>query len=152
MFEVRQAITSTELEAAIAIQLKVFSGEQGIPEADCMHGNSEASHVLAFDDGQPVATGRLVLSPDGDAEVARIAVLPSHRKAGIGNDLVRALEDLAARQGARRLELHPHRYLQAFYERLGYTKSGDAVDVVGGHELITMCKTIDMPHGTAGDA
>jgi len=139
MVVIKPVTTGTELEAAIGIQLNVFSGEQGIPEADCHEGNEDARHVLALDGEKPVATARLIC---GEGELARVAVLPPHRKGGIGRELVLALEEIAVQERAHGITLHPHRHLESIYESLGYFNANDSVDVVGGHELITMYKDI----------
>ena len=143
MIAIKQVRTQQELEAAIDIQLSVFTEEQGIPESLCLEGNDEARHVLALDQGRPVATARLICRPDGDSELARVAVLPSHRQAGIGRALVLALEEIAVQCGARSIVLHPHLQLESFYARLGYARLTDAVEVVGGHELIAMSRLIE---------
>ncbi len=142
MIAIRQVTTRQELEAAIVIQLKVFCEEQGIPESVCLEGNDDASHVLALERSRPVATARLICKPDGDAELARVAVLPSHRKAGIGRALVLALEEIAVQKSLRSITLKPHLHLESFYASLGYSRLNDATDVVGSHKLITMCKII----------
>jgi predicted GNAT family N-acyltransferase len=142
MIVIKPVTTDTELEAAIGIQLNVFSGEQGIPEADCHAGNDDARHMLALDGEKPVATARLICGQDGEGELARVAVLPSHRNGGIGRELILALEEIAVQEGVHGITLHPHRHLESFYESLGYFRANDSVDVVGDHELITMYKVI----------
>lgn len=142
MIRIKQAKTQEEIAAAIGIQLCVFTGEQGISETLCQEGNEDAYHVLALDRDQPVATARLILKPDGESELARVAVLASHRKAGIGAAMVQALEKIAMQQGAHSIVLCPHLYLESFYARLGYVRRHDSVEVVYGHELITMHKKL----------
>ena len=142
MVRIRQVDTNEDYDSAIAIQLAVFTDEQGIPRATCMEDNQCASHVLAFDGVEPVATARITCDKDDVAEIARVAVLPSHRRTGIGRNMVVELEAMARHQGAREIVLHPHRYLEAFYARLGYTRQSDTIDMVGGHDLITMTKFI----------
>lgn len=142
MIAIKQVSTQQELEAAIVIQLKVFCEEQGISESLCLEGNDDASHVLAIERSTPVATARVICRPDGGAELARVAVLPSHRKAGIGRALVLALEEIAVQKGVRSITLKPHLHLESFYTRLGYSRLNDAIDVVGSHKLITMRKIV----------
>jgi predicted GNAT family N-acyltransferase len=143
MIAIKQVTTQRELEAAIVIQLRVFCEEQGIPKSLCLEGNDDASHVLALERSRPVATARVIYRPDGDGELARVAVLPSHRKAGIGRALVLALEEIAVQNGVRCLTLKPHLHLEPFYAGLGYTRLNDAIDIVGSHELITMQKIVN---------
>jgi predicted GNAT family N-acyltransferase len=134
--------TPEELAAAMAIRRRVFVEEQGIPaDLDEDGLDSSAVHVLVCDGKQPVATGRLVIDTRNEGVLARIAVLPSHRGGGLGRRVVRELESLARRRGLTALSLQPHRYLERFYADLGYeTVAGTSI--VGGHELITMRKSL----------
>ncbi len=143
MISIKPVTTDEEFAAAVGIQLSVFSGEQGIPEAACHEGNDAACHVLALDGEKPVATARLTCGRDGEGELARVAVLPGYRKGGIGRDLVIALEQIAVREGLHGIILRPHAYLESFYAALGYSRANDLVDVVGGCELITMHKRFE---------
>lgn len=143
MVKIRQVRTDQELDAAVDIQLEVFTGEQGIPRATCLEGNRDAKHVLAYEGDRPVATARVIVGEDGCAEIARVAVLPQHRGAGIGHKMVASLESLALQLDAQSITLHPHLYLESFYESLGYHRQGDDIDIVGGHQLITMTKPLE---------
>lgn len=135
--------TAAELAAARAIRVAVFVEEQGIPpELDDDGLDQGALHVLALDGDLPVGTGRVVVPPDGAAVAARIAVIASHRKHGLGPRLVQALEDVARAHGARTVTLEPHVHLEAFYRRLGYEVTAGSHDV-GAHRLITMVKQLD---------
>jgi predicted GNAT family N-acyltransferase len=134
------AETAESLEAAMAIRHEVFVKEQGIPAALDNDGEDAAArHVLAFSGDRPVATGRVTISPSGEAVLARIAVRSGHRGLGLGRRVVRELETLAAAAGARVFRLHPHHYLEGFYEELGYRKIAEGGSV-GGHRLIVMAK------------
>ena len=140
------AKTPEQYQQAIAIQLAVFFEEQGIPEATCLEGNKDATHALALLDAVPIATARLLPLENAHAEIARVAVLPAHRGAGLGGRLVIALEEQARRLEIESVELHPHDYLEPFYERLGYRREDDSSEIVGGHRLLTMHKRLtDQP-------
>ena len=142
MLTIRPAVTQQELETAENIQITVFNVEQGIPEETCREGNRRATHVLVYDDEQAIATGRLVIDAGSCAELARIAVLKSHRGKGVGGKVVVALEEIAASVGATRLSLNPHQYLEPFYRRLGYVADAGEAEDVAGHLLITMRKVV----------
>lgn len=142
MLTIIRAQSANENADAVRIQLAVFSDEQGIPRETCLAENENAHHVLAMDCDNAVATARLLELDDGVGEIARVAVIREHRGAGLGHRLVRELETVARELGLRRLILHPHHYLEAFYSGHGYEKTDDAVETVGGHELITMSKSL----------
>lgn len=55
--------------------------------------------------------------------------------------LHRYLESIAVAQNLTLLTLQPHKYLEAFYQSLGY-HTVPGTDFVGDHELLTMEKDI----------
>lgn len=143
MWELRLVQKEEDLEQALALRKEIFVREQGIPaELDEDGFDDRASHILVLFEGQPVATGRLLVSDEGsDGVLARIAVRSTFRGRGLGQLVVSELEGFAESAGVRTLTLHPHHYLERFYRDLGYlTVSG--TDTVGGHELITMSKRL----------
>lgn len=142
MEEIRRVQTPAELEQARALRHEIFVREQEIPielEEDGL--DEEAEHVLVLIDGEPVATGRLVITDEGDGVLARIAVRSGFRGRSLGKRVVRELERYAEERRVRSLSLHPHRYLERFYRHLGYA-TVPGTDVVGKHELIKMTKRL----------
>lgn len=112
-------------EEAIAIRRRVFIEEQGVPEADELDGHdAERAHFLARD-----AAGRAIgcacLRPYGALhKVERVAALPERRGAGLGRELMAAVEAHARQIGARELVLHAQASVVAFYEKLGWRSIG----------------------------
>lgn len=117
----------------------VFIEEQGVDWAGEIDAfQDEAVHVLGEVDGEPVASGRLRLLPDGWAKLERIAVRPRWRGRGLARGMVRFLLDEAARRGAVRLKLHAQVYLEGFYAGFGFVREGDVFDECGiAHLLMT---------------
>ncbi len=75
------------------------------------------------DDGavaRAVGGARLLRSPNGVAQIGRVAVLPAWRGQGLGVRLLRLLEELALARGYREAVLHAQLPVQGFYERQGY--------------------------------
>lgn len=138
-----RAQTEKEYADAIRIQLAVFSEEQGIPRETCLARNEDAHHVLAMQDDTAIATARLLELDDAVGEIARVAVIRQYRGAGLGHRLVQELESVAQELDLGRLVLHPHHYLESFYAGHGYRRTDHAVELVGGHQLITMSKLLD---------
>lgn len=136
----KEVTSPTQLRAAFAIRYAVFVSEQGIPN-DIERDNQDAAsrHLLAVCADVPIATARLTVMNDGEAVLARVAVLPPHRKVGVGRLLVKKAEVFALEANVRRITLHPHDYLERFYEELGYNRFGDQ-STVGPHRLIEMEK------------
>lgn len=79
--------------------------------------------VVALDGIAPVGCGGLRFGDDGIAEVTRVFVERSHRRAGLGARVVRELERLAVAHGVTELRLDTRHDLadaQRLYLRLGF--------------------------------
>ena len=128
-----------ELMQALAIREVVFIEEQHVPEG--IERDAEdvrAFHVLAFQGGHAIGTGRLVPVPvpaSGDTgrlgQIGRMAVLQAHRKAGVGTLLLAALEEAARRQQLTGVLMHAQLYAIGFYRRHGYDPVGPVFEEAG---------------------
>jgi RimJ/RimL family protein N-acetyltransferase len=91
---------------------------------------ADAALFVADEDGELV--GRLSITRDPHPASAHVAdlglmVASSHRRLGIGSELMRAAEEWARRARVTKLELHvfPHNAPAiALYEKLGYVREG----------------------------
>ncbi len=111
-----------------AIRTEVFVREQNIPiDLEWDSWDDRSLHCVAYLDGQPVGTGRLL--PDG--HIGRMAVLPAHRRTGLGGLVLRTLIDAAAARGHLEVELSAQAYVAQFYMRHGFAPEGDPYDEVG---------------------
>jgi predicted GNAT family N-acyltransferase len=131
--------SEAELWQALAIREVVFIEEQHVPEGiERDAEDARAYHVLAIQGGHAIGTGRLVMlaePPAGEAgawaQIGRMAVLQSHRKARVGSMLLNALEDEARRRGVTGILLHSQLYALEFYKRHGYEAVGDVFKEAG---------------------
>jgi len=142
-YEAGQAVTqvatgdwATLREAASAVRTAVFIEEQGIARADEWdEADASAVHTVVRNPlGQPLATGRLLREGDADSGVSRIgrmAVLQPLRSAGVGRQVIHALEQAAHARGDREVVLSAQRSAEGFYRRLGYTPVGEPYMDVG---------------------
>jgi phosphoribosylglycinamide formyltransferase-1 len=119
------------LECAFAVRREVFCEEQNVPEELELDARDEdAWHFLAFVDGEPAATARL-LQTEGAAKIGRVAVRKAYRGRGLGDKVMEA-----AMHAAKELRLDPM-VLDAqlpvipFYERFGFVAEGDVFDDAG---------------------
>lgn len=113
---------------AYAVRTAVFVDEQGFSaglEIDAL--DPQAYHIVFYEDGDPVATGRFFQNADKPEEfiIGRVAVVKTMRGAGLGRVLMAALEDAAKQQGAKRAVLGAQCQAREFYEKHGYTATGD---------------------------
>ena len=123
--EVRRVTTAAEREAGLAIRRTVFVDGQGVsPEADLDGLDDVARHALATLAAIPVGTLRWRWYAPGTAKVERVAVLPGHRRLGIGRALVAwALRDIAA-EGAAAAMLHAQTDAIGLYRAFGFVEDG----------------------------
>lgn len=116
--------------AALAeIRRRVFIEEQAVLEALEWDGLDEvAVHVLARDDAnRPIGCARLL--PGG--KIGRMAVLPGWRGQGVGQSMLRALIELARKQGLAEISLSAQTHAIAFYEQAGFRVCSAIYDDAG---------------------
>lgn len=146
---IAQIKSEADLMQALAIREVVFIEEQHVPEGiERDAEDARAYHVLAFQGGHAIGTGRLVMLPEPPpgqsgkwAQVGRMAVLQAHRKAKVGSLLLSTLEDEARRRGVDGIMLHAQLYALEFYKKRGYVPVG-AVFEEAGIEHLEMHKTL----------
>jgi GNAT superfamily N-acetyltransferase len=121
-------------DAAYAIRYAVFVEEQGIPaELEIDEYDPIAQHVLAFVDGQCVATARIYLDEQDPSKtkIGRMAVLKGFRGQGIGTALLGEAIRAGMMQGASIFELHAQQSAAPFYAKLQFKPDGAIFDEVG---------------------
>ena len=109
-------------EDICAIRYEVFVGEQNVPEELEIDGlDDEAKHVLAFVDGLPIGTGRIL----NDGHIGRVAVLKNYRGLGIGKlimkELIKWAQEISLKKGWLSSQWHAH----SFYLDLGFVCAGE---------------------------
>jgi len=119
-------------EEACPIRKRVFIDEQGVPaDMELDEYDPTAQHALAYLNSECIGTARLVTLPGDIGRIGRMAVLPMHRKQGVGGELLCALLELSKSQGITKLELHAQLSAIAFYEQYGFIAQGDIYDEAG---------------------
>jgi predicted GNAT family N-acyltransferase len=107
---------------ASPIRFTVFVEEQGVPrEIELDEYDPVSIHVVAFEDQEPVATGRLL--PDG--HIGRMAVLKAWRGRGIGGAILKALIKVARQNGHADVALSAQVHAVPFYRAHGFIPEGD---------------------------
>ncbi|HLM09621.1 MAG TPA: GNAT family N-acetyltransferase [Thermoleophilaceae bacterium] len=139
--EVRKARSEEEVAAALALRSRVFCEEQGVSfEADQDGRDSEATHIVAVDDGTVIGTCRLLFRGQV-ARLGRLAVEPERRGDGVAAAILREADRVATQAGAESIALHAQTYAQSLYEHAGYEEYGPAF-VEEGIEHVAMEKRL----------
>lgn len=128
-------LTREELYALLELRQIVFCVEQKCAYLDCDGKDQRAIHLLGQDaSGSLLAYARLL--PPGvsfaDASIGRVVTHPSSRRGGLGRELMReAIARTRATFGSGAIQIGAQRYLQRFYEELGFVASSPVYDEDG---------------------
>lgn len=113
------------LTDAYSIRREVFIHEQNVPEEEDIDGTDHSCiHLVAYDNGIPVSTGRIMVTKE-DFIIGRVATLKNYRGRGIATSVMHALINACAEMGSDRKILHAQLTALSFYTKLGFTAYGD---------------------------
>lgn len=124
MFSTKWFDGCEDFEDVRKVRIPVFCDEQGVPEELVFDlEDKNAMVVVVYDNGSPVATGRVI--KDGDKMLlGRIAVLKQFRGMKYGDLVVRMLIRKCYDSGFKKQYVHAQLQARGFYERLGFTAFG----------------------------
>ncbi|MFB6091937.1 MAG: GNAT family N-acetyltransferase [Haloquadratum sp.] len=138
--------TDGERADALAIRRAVFVDEQGVDESievdDHDDPAADATHFVAYDDGDVVGAARLrgvsdaalraaPADDDPTAKVERVAVAADRRGEGWGRRIMTAVETRARERDFGRIVLHAQTSVRSFYVELGYHAHGEEFEEAG---------------------
>jgi len=111
-----------------AIRYEVFINEQNVPEEIEIDGlDGKAKHVLAFVDGVPIGTGRIL----SDGHIGRVAVLKKYRGQGSGKLIMKELVKWAQDKNLEKVWLSSQWQAHSFYLDLGFVCVGEIYKEAG---------------------
>jgi GNAT superfamily N-acetyltransferase len=129
------AFASRDYEETRELRRRVLLEPFGIPLHVASTDDERAFHFAAFADGSPKAPciGCLLLVPraPGELQLRQMAVVPEHRRRGLGTHLHEFAERWARSAGAQRLFAHARLPALPFYTSLGYRPVGEPFFEVG---------------------
>jgi predicted GNAT family N-acyltransferase len=138
---VRRARDRAEVDAALALRVKVFCEEQGVSREEELDGlDAEALQIVALDESGVIATCRL-RDLGAEWKLERMAVEGRLRGLGVGRRLLAGAEDEARAAGARTMLLHAQIRAEPFYAANGYASEGERF-IDAGIEHIAMRKAL----------
>ena len=115
-------------EDICSIRYEVFVNEQKVPGKLEIDGlDHEAKHVLAFVDGVPIGTGRIL----NDGHIGRVAVLKNYRGLGIGKLIMKELIKWAQDMSLEKVWLSSQWHAHSFYLDLDFVCVGEIYKEAG---------------------
>ncbi len=81
----------------------------------------EAIHIMACDDDKIVGVARLHFNSMEEAQIRYMAVDEKYRGQGIGSMMLRRLEEIAKKKGAKYIILNARENAVNFYKKNGYS-------------------------------
>lgn len=140
--KIKEVETEEEFQMAFCIRKKVFVEEQGVTVSEEIDGyEAQAQHIVVYEEHLPIGAARLRVVAEGTVKFERICILSSYRQKGIGNKLVRFLEQTAQNENLSHITLSAQLQAEKFYEKLGYQRTG-GVFSEAGIKHVTMVKDI----------
>ena len=123
--EVKRANYAKDRDTIHDIRTRVFILEQHVTEEEEIDGLDESAiHVIAYADGKPVGTARMLELESGGAKLGRMAVLKQYREKGAGEAMARRLIEMARAMGMKVVETDAQLKAVGFYEKLGFIAEG----------------------------
>jgi predicted GNAT family N-acyltransferase len=119
------------LADALAVRFAVFVDEQHVPAEEEVdeHDRTDpaARHAVIRAGAAVVAAGRYYRSPEGSAQIGRMAVLANARGRGIGRVLLDALVADARARGYAQATLNAQDHAVGFYAKAGFSAFGETL-------------------------
>jgi ElaA protein len=130
-----RSLAGPELDAAtlyalLRLRAEVFVVEQASPYLDPDGRDLEPStiHLWASDGDEVVACARIVAEPSGVRRIGRVVAAKPYRGTGLAAELMGRAVELA---GDEPIVLDAQAYLEGWYRRLGFVRTGPVFDEDG---------------------
>ena len=123
IFKAFQELSVNELYDLLKLRAEIFVVEQDCVYNDLDDYDKEAVHVIYVENGEIIATARL-LKPGtrfSDFSIGRVVVKKDKRGTGLGKELMNAAINFCITNWkAEKIKISAQQYLQRFYEELGF--------------------------------
>lgn len=117
---IQKATTQQDFFHLVQLRCEVFVIEQHVDiQIEQDKRDFDAIHYLAYDKNQAVGCLRILIEEDC-VTIGRVAVKKEFRNQGIGQALMKAIENDAAVIKKGLIQLHAQRTAENFYLRCGY--------------------------------
>lgn len=129
---IKKAKLPEELSAIQSVREAVFQVEQQVDPALDFDGLDESSdQIIAYLNAQAVGTARVRYLDNKTAKIERLAVLPTARGKGIGQQIMAKGLDIAAQNNISEVVIHAQKYIMGLYQKLGFEPEGEVFEEAG---------------------
>jgi predicted GNAT family N-acyltransferase len=140
--EIKVVENKQQFNDALKVRREVFIDEQQVPEEEEIDQYEDiCTHVVVYDEANPVAAGRLREYDQGVGKMERICVLSSYRGKGLGKIVMDKLEEISKEKGYSKLKLNAQTHAEGFYSKIGYETVSD-IFMDAGIPHVTMVKNM----------
>lgn len=135
MVKIENVNNLEKLEECFRIRIEVFVNEQHVPEDmeideyDVL--NNKCTHLLAFINGEPVGTLRIIEIGSRSYKIGRVAVRKTARAHKVGFNMMKYAENWVINHKGNKITLEAQIQAKAFYQKLGYHEEGLIFDDAG---------------------
>ncbi len=117
---------------AVKIRHHVFVQEQQVPlSREIDKDEAYAVHFVLYEQGEPLATARLLPIDENRVKLQRMAVLQQARGRGFGEKVLEEAERFAKEQGFKEITLGAQLTARSFYEKSGFAAYGPVFQDAG---------------------
>lgn len=122
-------LSAADVYAIWKIRDAVFAFEQHVDDVDVddLDLLPETIHLWSSDDAGPTSYLR-ILTGEGHLKIGRVCTRKDMRGKGLSGEL---MSEVSARFGEGVLKLNAQAYLERWYERFGYVRSGENFEEAG---------------------
>lgn len=145
MIQIKTPVTRDEFKAYYDLRYKVLREPWGLPKGTEKDDYEPISqHFMAVDDqtGEIYGCAKLFEKEDGIAWLSHLSVATKHQKEGIGKLLVTTIEDLARKQGFKKIGCLSRLNTTKYFEQAGYVVSGLPTHYFGTTQVVWMEKEL----------
>jgi predicted GNAT family N-acyltransferase len=137
--EIKLVEDKEEFIQAMEIRRIVFIEEQDVPlELELDRLDSEAEHVIAYLDNEPIGCARIRINKY--AKLERIAIIKNYRGRGFGRQLTNFLIDYCRKKKVDEIYIHSRADTSGFYQKNGFNMRGESFYEAGvEHIEMYMC-------------
>ena len=123
-----EELSTSELYEILRERTAIFVVEQECPYQEVDNKDQFALHVMGIEDNRLIAYSRIFKPGDygPEASIGRVLVAIPHRNRGLGQEIMKAsLEAVKTHLNTDTVVVSAQRYLESFYEDLGFETIGE---------------------------